>query len=1247
MAKQSSFFTSISRLYPHVRPILPRLVMGLLCALLASVMALAIPQVLRVLVNESLTPGGSAEAVWTASLLILVLGIAEAGLVALRRQFVINPATTVETRMRVSLYGHLQDLTVSFHDRWGSGQLLSRAMTDLNFLRRWMAFGAIMLVVTTLTVVIGVAVMFAMSWQLALIFLAAAVPIMIYGFRFRTRFSKVARRSQDQAGDLATTVEESVHGIRVLKAFGRSREALENFNEQAEELRQTEIAKAKHLATFSLVVTLLPELALGAGLVVGILLASTDQLSIGSLVAFFATAAVVAAPVEFCGMLLAMALTAKSAVDRHFEVMDAQNTITSPDQPRRPAGLKGALSFRNASFAFEDAPDKPILKDITLDIRPGETMALVGITGGGKSALLQLVPRLYDVTGGSITIDGVDLREFGVEELRTVVAVAFEDTTLFSSSVRDNVLLGAPDAGSGGGPRRGPGGSPRRRPGPLRLLPAGRGGHPDRRGGPQPLRRPAPAHRPGPRHRRETGRAGPGRPALGAGRQHRGARRGQAARGPRGHHHADRGPPALHGGAGRPGGPARGRPDHRRRNPRGTARQEQPLPLRDRQPGPGTAGPGFRIVRPRGPVRGDFPMSSATFGTANEDNAHLSRNESKAVRRRSLTLLGSLIRPVRARFWLTIGAVVLSQAARVAGPALIAFGIDHALPALRAGDNLPLVLTGAAYLAAAVVAAGLTALYVTSTARLSQAMLLDLRVRVFRHTQRLSLEFHEKYTSGRIIARQTSDLEALRELLDSGVSSLASGMLFMAFTAVTVFALDWRSGVLVLAAGVPMYFLARWYQKHSQIAFRESRVVSARLIVHFVETMTGIRAVKAFRKERENAAGYAELSEDYRRATVRSINLNGIFQPGLVLIGNVCVALVLLTGGFRVLSGDLEVGVLLALILSTKRFFQPVDQMAMFYNSFQSAQAALEKVSGLLEEVPTVRPPKTPAALHDARGSIDFNGVEFRYGDGPVVIPRLDLHIPAGQTVALVGQTGAGKSTLAKLIARFYDVSAGSLTLDGVDLRQLSTEDLRRNVVMVTQEAFLFSGSVADNIALGRPEASREEIEDAARAVGAHAFIMELPDGYDTDVNKRGGRVSAGQRQLISFARAFLARPAVLILDEATSSLDIPSERMVQQGLAGLLRGTREAGTREAASGRPVDRRAADSPLQTGPRPGLGPGAGRTALIIAHRLSTVETADRVLVVHDGRVVEDGTPEQLIGDGGAFARLHGAWKDSLV
>jgi ATP-binding cassette subfamily B protein len=307
----------------------------------------------------------------------------------------------------------------------------------------------------------------------------------------------------------------------------------------------------------------------------------------------------------------------------------------------------------------------------------------------------------------------------------------------------------------------------------------------------------------------------------------------------------------------------------------------------------------------------------------------------------------------------------------------------------------------------------------------------------------------------------------------------------------------------------------------------------------------------------------------------------------------------------------------------------------MFYNSFQSAQAALEKVSGLLEEIPTVRPPRNAVALRDATGTVDFKGVEFRYGDGPVVIPAMDLHIPAGQRVALVGQTGAGKSTLAKLIARFYDVSAGSITLDGVDLRSLSTADLRRNIVMVTQEAFLFSGSVADNIALGRPGASREEIEAAARAVGAHGFITELPEGYDTDVNKRGGRVSSGQRQLISFARAFLARPAVLILDEATSSLDIPSERLVQTGLARLLQGTADAGSPAGAG---------SSASAAGP---AAAGGARTALIIAHRLSTVESVDRVLVVHDGRVVEDGSPAVLIGGGGRFADLHSAWKESLV
>src|SRR5690606_10526451 len=414
--------------------------------------------------------------------------------------------------------------------------------------------------------------------------------------------------------------------------------------------------------------------------------------------------------------------------------------------------------------------------------------------------------------------------------------------------------------------------------------------------------------------------------------------------------------------------------------------------------------------------------------------------------------------------------------------------------------------------------------------RIAQAVLLDLRRRVFRQTQRLSLEFHESYTSGRIISRQTSDLEALRELLDGGLTGVVSSLLLMVFTFVSLALLDWRSGVVLAVAFVPAWLLTRWFQRMSQRYYREQRTASARLIVKFVETMTGMRAVQAFRREPTTEAEYRALGEDYRDANLQIFGVNGRFQPGLILIGNLTVVAALGVGGWRVLEGTLAVGVLAAVLLYCKRFFQPVQQLGMFYNAFQSATAALEKVSGLLAEEPTVVEPANPQPLPQgtARGELRLEHVVFRYGDGPVVLPGLDLTIPAGQTVAVVGATGAGKSTVAKLVTRFYDATEGAVRLDGVDVRDLASADLRRAVVMVTQEAYLFSGSVRENIALGRPGASQEEIEAAARAVGAHEFVLDMPDGYDTDVNKRGGRVSAGQRQLLSFARAFLADPAVL-----------------------------------------------------------------------------------------------------------------------
>ncbi|WP_029146052.1 ABC transporter ATP-binding protein [Microbacterium luticocti] len=603
-------------------------------------------------------------------------------------------------------------------------------------------------------------------------------------------------------------------------------------------------------------------------------------------------------------------------------------------------------------------------------------------------------------------------------------------------------------------------------------------------------------------------------------------------------------------------------------------------------------------------------MSTVT-GTRGEDRNDYTKTESRAIRQRSVRLLFSLMKPMLPLVILGAVVIVVSTLLRVVGPTLIAYGINVALPrAVDAADWAPAFGITALYIATGGLGAALMGWFVVLSARITQTILLDLRTRIFRHTQRLSLEFHETYTSGRIISRQTSDLDSIRELLDGGLTQLVQGALYGVFTLIMLFLLDWRSGLVLLAMAIPLAVLMRWFYIESQRGYRRSRVVSAKVIVQFVETMTGIRAVKAFRKEKRNDVEFGEVSDEYRRVNLRLVRLFGTFEPALILISNVTMAAVLLWGAFRVVDGGLLIGSLLAAVMYIRNFFSPLEDVATFLNSYQSASAALEKVSGVLEEEPSVPDPVKPVDLWEARGGIRFDGVEFSYGAGKTVLPDFTLDIPAGQTVALVGTTGAGKSTLAKLVSRFYDPTRGAVLLDGVDLRELHPKDLRRAIVMVTQEAYLFSGTVADNIALGKPDASLDEIRAAARAVGADAFIQALPDGYDTDVNKRGGRVSAGQRQLISFARAFLANPAVLILDEATASLDIPSERQVQEALQTLL-------------------------------------ADRTAIIIAHRLSTVAIADRVLVMEHGRIIEDDAPAALIAGTGKFAQLHAAWRESLV
>jgi ABC-type multidrug transport system fused ATPase/permease subunit len=496
--------------------------------------------------------------------------------------------------------------------------------------------------------------------------------------------------------------------------------------------------------------------------------------------------------------------------------------------------------------------------------------------------------------------------------------------------------------------------------------------------------------------------------------------------------------------------------------------------------------------------------------------------------------------------------------------------------------------------------------------RVGQGALLDLRTRVYDHFQRLSVDFHQRYTSGRMVARLTSDMDAIAELADGGVDDLVLAGLSMVSVAGVLLWLDPPLAAVTLLTFPFLLWLSRWFATESARAYRRTRETVALVIIHFVESLGGVRAVQAFRRERRNQEIFDAVNDDYRRANLRAFRLIARYSPGLKLTGNVAIAVVLAFGGWRVMDGQMGIGVLAAFLLYLRRFFEPMQELSQFYNALQSATAALEKVAGVLDERPAVPEPMPPGRrpATPVRGAVELRGVSFWYRPDTPVLIDLDITVPAGQTVALVGATGAGKSTVAKLVARFYDPTRGTVTLDGIDLRRIPDDALRRAVTMVTQENFLFCGTIAENIRFGRPDADDERVAAAAAAIGAEEFITALPDGYDTQISKRGGRLSAGQRQLIAFARAFLADPSVLILDEATSSLDVPSERLVQRALRTIL-------------------------------------ADRTALVIAHRLSTVQVADRVLVLDAGRIVEDGPPARLVAAGGRYAVLHRQWRESLL
>jgi ABC-type multidrug transport system fused ATPase/permease subunit len=570
--------------------------------------------------------------------------------------------------------------------------------------------------------------------------------------------------------------------------------------------------------------------------------------------------------------------------------------------------------------------------------------------------------------------------------------------------------------------------------------------------------------------------------------------------------------------------------------------------------------------------------------------------------RRRLATLARLTAPYKTRTILSVFALLAATATALAPPFLSKYALDYGI---RRHDLTALSWIVAIFLAAGLANWGMSYLQTYLTGWVGERILADLRNKLFGHLQRLSLGYFERNRAGVIISRLTNDVEALDQLVTDGVTSLVQNTLTLVGTAILLFVLDWELALATLAV-IPLMFVATViFRVRSTRAYRAVRERLGLVTATLAEDIAGMRIVQAFTREQQNIENFRTVADRYRESNMQTVVLNGWYFPFVDLLSSVALAVVLGYGGHLYFQGSVTLGTLFAFMLYVQNFFDPVQQLSQLYNTFLSATAALDKIMDVLDEEPTVVDEPGAVALPQVQGHVRFEDVRFSYGTGPEVLHGLELDVPPGTTVALVGHTGAGKSTIAKLLARFYDPTSGRITIDDYDLRDVTQSSLRRQLGIVPQEGFLFAGTVTENIAFGRPDAAAEEIVRAAQAVGAHEFIMRLEDGYETQLQERGSRLSLGQRQLVALARALLADPRILILDEATSSVDIGTERKIEQALRLLL-------------------------------------AGRTAFIIAHRLSTIRDADLIVVLEYGQIVEQGSHEELMERRGLYTSLYGDW-----